>query len=166
MLLTNGGYKRIEQAQKSQEAGCCMWSVWKAFKTVRTTWNCMLRCWGCVGSEWITSCFPKLVRKQMAYVFGSSKKAGIWATENWGIRKKEMKKLFIFSAKYFPSLLCITIKSEPHRNFFLFLYLQAEASICSWWEHTDDETLSQCYANFSFCLSAFSLKISVLESQC
>lgn len=80
----------------------------------------MLRCWGCVGSEWITSCFPKPVRKQMAYVFGSSKKAGIWATEKWGIRIKEMKKLFIFSVKYFPSLLCITIKSEPHRKFSFY----------------------------------------------
>lgn len=46
-----------------------------------------------------------------------AQEAEIWATEKWGIRIKEMKKLFIFSAKYFPSLLCITIKSEPHRKF-------------------------------------------------
>lgn len=57
----------------------------------------------------------KLENRWLMYLV--AQKAGIWATEKWGIRIKEMKKLFIFSAKYFPSLLCITVKSEPHRKF-------------------------------------------------
>ena len=33
-----------------------------------------------------------------------AQKAGVWATEKWRIRWKELKKLFNFDAKYFPSL--------------------------------------------------------------
>lgn len=58
-----------------------------------------------------------------------AQKAGIQATEKWGIRIKDMKKLFIFSAKYFPSLLCITIKSEPHRKFLDSRILSIPVSI-------------------------------------